>query len=1119
MRSDLSNRRRFPRLCFPFEAQQRVGADFVSHRAVDLSADGFSMHCAVAPKPRALLDVTLVFFGGQLQLRCQAEVAHVQPRLADADGLVVGLHFVRLDPRTQAQLELVLQRALEVADGKRAGPRFALDVPAFWRAANSSTTEAVRIVNLGAGGAALDGVKASVGTRGLLSVGISGAGELVAAPVTVAWVRDTAMGHHAGVTFDHTPAAKQFVTRLMYEFLFTPSPGGDLQPASPHVGGFHLGGLVARGRHLQVWRARGQQPPFYGRDVAMLRYRGPPEELARWSARFQATGRVTRQVAHPGLVDVHAALVSGREAWLATEFVDGWSLDRLLLAFSRARVNPPLGALTSVTLAVLDALDRCHYPPLREGAHRPGVVHGDVRPECVFVRADGVVKLSGLGNPVRAEAGRIEPSRLPWLAPESANGAEPTMRSDVYQVAATFYEAITGLSPRRDDPAPPSRFNPEVPAALDAVVLQALKADPALRPDGAAAFARALRETRVLAPLSDSDATRAELFAQARALQASVLNPQPPQPETVVARPSTGLIARSATRSETGEIPFADDDDLISLGTERVLDVGATVGRYTILAKLASGGMGDVWLASVAVPSSEQATQVVVLKTVRMPRGSSSDFVELFLNEVRIAAMLNHPALVQVFDIGVDAGRPFLAMEYVAGRTLSEVRAAFTARGTTMPEALAARVVAECCAGLHSVHTLHDAAGQHLHVVHRDVTPRNIQLAWTGEVKLLDFGIAKNINSVDITNPGTVRGTIHYLSPEHVRGERAAPSFDVWALGLNLYALLTGREAYDAVADVTTMRAILYTDPPRPSEVRATVDPELERIALKALEKDVTRRYQSAAEMGLELEAWLSRRPPEVSLDLGAMLNELFPPAEARRSELAEVVARATTTPAEEQTTEHVTDPGDAPPGESGSASRRLKLLAVGLAATLTPMLVTYAVMSMRGTVSADDQRADAAVTAELSTGLDAASEPLAQATPPPPVEGELTVDCSLPCNVTVGGERRGPAPVTLRTAGMVQIEVAALLGGSVQTREVEVGAGQTSARFEFPSATLTLDSKPATNVFIDDVPVGRTPLVAFAVPAGDHELRLVAPKKTVKRKVHFEAGQTQRLKVELRRR
>lgn len=344
-------------------------------------------------------------------------------------------------------------------------------------------------------------------------------------------------------------------------------------------------------------------------------------------------------------------------------------------------------------------------------------------------------------------------------------------------------------------------------------------------------------------------------------------------------------------------------------------------GKYTILRRLAVGGTAEISLARYDGIGGFEKT--LVLKRLLPSLCEDRSQVTQFLNEARIGACLAHPNVVQTHEVGEVSGRYFIAMEYVPGADLERVMRILGAAGKRLPLEIALRVVSEVCAGLHFAHSRADAAGQALHIVHRDVTPANILISNDGSVKLTDFGVAKVLDSRSMARSGVFRGKFAYMSPEQCAGERLDARSDIFSLGIVLYEITLGRRPFQGENQFQILREISegVSTPPRVIDPRYPV--ELEAIVLRALAHDREDRYPSALEMQADLEqfaAWrgfrassvqvaefmqgvLSLNEPEI--DPGAALEELGAQARSAAAEgaarealdeLAEWVAEETTT-------------------------------------------------------------------------------------------------------------------------------------------------------------------------------------------------------------------------------
>ncbi len=286
-------------------------------------------------------------------------------------------------------------------------------------------------------------------------------------------------------------------------------------------------------------------------------------------------------------------------------------------------------------------------------------------------------------------------------------------------------------------------------------------------------------------------------------------------------------------------------------------------GRYRLIAALGVGGMGAVWRAF-----DPQLGRTVALKLIRPDQARSPEAVARFLREARLAARLRHPGIVAVHDAGTDAGCPYLAMDHVEGRALhsflaetAEAKRAGAADGfrRLREEVALLAEIAEAVAYAH-------AQG----VLHRDIKPGNVLLESPGEgmpprARVMDFGLAKEIDSTDarVTASGQVLGTPAYMSPEQAGGETAAigPHSDLWALGVILYEILTGRLPFTGTGSLEILMAVMRTDPPRPRRLAKDAPADLEAVCLRCLEREPARRYPTTGAFAEELRRWLDGRP------------------------------------------------------------------------------------------------------------------------------------------------------------------------------------------------------------------------------------------------------------------
>jgi len=281
-------------------------------------------------------------------------------------------------------------------------------------------------------------------------------------------------------------------------------------------------------------------------------------------------------------------------------------------------------------------------------------------------------------------------------------------------------------------------------------------------------------------------------------------------------------------------------------------------GRYILVDRLGAGGMAEVFRA-VAI-GAERFQRVVVVKRILPHLTENPSFTRMFIDEATLCGRLSHPNIIQVHEFGKQDSTYFIAMEYVEGRNIAHMLTGLSRSGGHIPVNFAAEVLRQACLGLGHAHALTGADGKPLGIVHRDVTPSNVMIAYTGgAVKLLDFGIARVEDEarVSTTDAGQVKGKSSYLAPEQVHGGRIDSRADIFAAGIVLHEALTGRRLFKGTNPLQTMKLIDSMVIPAPSKHNSLVPPRLDEIVMKALERRLDRRYQTAGEMAEALEGFL----------------------------------------------------------------------------------------------------------------------------------------------------------------------------------------------------------------------------------------------------------------------
>jgi serine/threonine protein kinase len=313
--------------------------------------------------------------------------------------------------------------------------------------------------------------------------------------------------------------------------------------------------------------------------------------------------------------------------------------------------------------------------------------------------------------------------------------------------------------------------------------------------------------------------------------------------------------------------------------------------------------MAEVYLASAT--GAEGFMKEVVIKVVRSHLARDPQFVTLFIAEAHLASRLNHPNIVQVFDFGKQDDTYYLAMEFIRGTSLIDLRKRCREVGTPFPPLLAAEIGAQVARGLHYAHTL--ATGG---VVHRDVSPHNVLLSFDGAVKLTDFGIAKAANSN--TAPGVLKGKYAYMSPEQARGEEVDARTDIFALGIVLWELLTGGRLFDGDSDMAVLRAVASSAIAPPARLNPDIPQPLSDIVMQALSRNVRERVQTASELDKALSNFLLEGPEALDTTaVGDFVQRLVPAGQPTTS-----------------TSERAGRPGrtEVQPGRAPGARRRLAL-------------------------------------------------------------------------------------------------------------------------------------------------------------------------------------------------
>ncbi|MBI3181824.1 MAG: serine/threonine protein kinase [Myxococcales bacterium] len=316
---------------------------------------------------------------------------------------------------------------------------------------------------------------------------------------------------------------------------------------------------------------------------------------------------------------------------------------------------------------------------------------------------------------------------------------------------------------------------------------------------------------------------------------------------------------------------------------------GVRFGKYLLGSRIARGGMAEIYLATAQGPQG--FSKPVVIKRLHPHLAQREELVSLFLSEARVAAQLHHPHIVQIFDLGTQGGAYYICMEHLDGEDLASIVCRANEQGRKVPVDVAAKIGMAIADGLHHAHTLRHPSRVLRSIVHGDISPSNVVVTFLGEVKIVDFGIARAAGEIERVLPGVLKGKLSYSAPEQIAGGKSDPRADIFALGVVLHELATGERLFRRYTELGTMRALLDEPIPHPRTVRAELPDAFGSVIMRALERDRRLRFQSAEEMRVALTTFLASRPYAATRpQLAEFLRSIFGDAhlEARAATLRE---------------------------------------------------------------------------------------------------------------------------------------------------------------------------------------------------------------------------------------
>ena len=485
------------------------------------------------------------------------------------------------------------------------------------------------------------------------------------------------------------------------------------------------------------------------------------------------------------------------------------------------------------------------------------------------------------------------------------------------------------------------------------------------------------------------------------------------------------------------------------------LPVVGHFGKYEVLGRIAWGGMAEIFLARE--PTRAGTARFVAIKRILPHVARDEKFLSMFLDEARLAVQLGHPHICHVYDFGEIDGSWYIAMEWVHGSTLAKTIKRSIEHGG-VPVEVAVKILSQVSEALSYVHRARGADGEPLHIVHRDVTPHNVMVSFDGNVKLLDFGIARARTQVVETQEGIVKGKLAYMAPEQCRGETIDQRADIFALGVCLYETIVQRPLYQRRNEFHSLQAILNDPVPSIRDLRSDLSAELDAIVQKCLQKNRDERFRSASEVHEALERWLASTGKVVSTDRIADVMERIWQEQILSGPTVE------TTPIARQQLPSVS-PAPSPRVRDEARSRRGVMLVAGA------LVVGAAVVAGSLVFSAGDGDASDVPSALPRTG-----------------------DAPTPLLPIVARPELRLAPATEREAP----ELAALEEEPRDTAAVSAPAERRRDRPPrrrdpaAPPGYLSINTRPWSKVYVSSTLLGTTPIGRREVPSGRLHLRLV---------------------------
>ncbi|MEE2901400.1 MAG: PEGA domain-containing protein [Myxococcota bacterium] len=516
-------------------------------------------------------------------------------------------------------------------------------------------------------------------------------------------------------------------------------------------------------------------------------------------------------------------------------------------------------------------------------------------------------------------------------------------------------------------------------------------------------------------------------------------------------------------------------------------------GDYILLDRINVGGMAEVFRGKQI--GVEGFARLVALKRILPNISADQDFIDMFIDEAKLAVQMRHANIVQIYDLGHTDGSYYIAMEYIAGVDLRTVWDRARRRNRLLPIAMSAYIMQKVAEGLDFAHRKKDDRGNDIGLVHRDISPQNVLISFEGEVKVVDFGIAKAKNKVSKTQAGTLKGKFGYMSPEQVRGIELDNRSDIFAVGACLYELIVGERLFLGESDFSTLEKVRNVEMVPPSQLNKGLSPQIERVVMKALQKNRDDRYRYTSEVSEDLQRYLfESNQPFQRTDLARYMKQHFKPEidkEYERLERYRDVSLANVAPPppqqpEQQDFEITVDEPDAEAAMPAAGMPQAAMPAAGM---------PQAAMSATGMPQAAMPVAGMPQAAMPVAGMPQAAMPAAGAPLAPPSPATLPP----PPSNTLPGWAKG---LIATLSVMVLLAVGAVVWAVVLREPLKPAVVQ--------SGSLTIDVEPAdAEIWINSKQVATQSPFATDLPVQTHVLEIRKQGyKRILRPIKIEAGQ-----------